>query len=367
MACCFHRVGPLLFAITLVCVAEQNASQDHTNQSKPAAVNSSKTHGQYIIEDQPERCVPPKECASPPPAEPSSKAKAGTSVEPSENGEKQETFASEPIPVPKNERVPSPKKIEASKSNVPWEKRAAINTQPPPRPPYLDHELKDGETGPPVGPGSDAFSGFLVVFGGGLIGFIGSVPILRNRFASPLLTRPNGDVSHSSFDEKSRSQPWQKAVKDTKIFQLQNALRQNLISREEFRELRNKYLISGNFAFSMLVPISFGLVLLTTNSGHWYESVGVSIFSALITVLLVTYAVDRRHQFRSEYRSVIIQNLTDSSQHDGRDREAAAEGRTSWVVEQLVQIATILAILVANLRTGSTSGTAGESGEKGSE
>jgi nitrogen fixation-related uncharacterized protein len=212
------------------------------------------------------------------------------------------------------------------------------------------------------------FAALLFVLGGGLVGFVGSIPILRYRFARQLVSRPNGDVSRSRSDERSETQswqqPWQTAVEDTKVFQFQNALRRNLISREEFRELRNKYLIPGNFAFSILVPISLALVLIAANSAHLYQMVPVSLFSAVLTALLVTYAVDRRHHFRSEYRTLIVQNLATARESNVHD-QAPTGDPTSSMQERLVELAFMLAALASSFRPASTSGTEGEPGEKG--
>jgi hypothetical protein len=112
-------------------------------------------------------------------------------------------------------------------------------------------------------------------------------------------------------------QLWEAAGPDKSDFQLQNALRHNLISDREFRELRSKYLIAGNFSFSMLLPLLMMVVLFTAGLSLRLVFL-VPVAAAAFTMLLTTYAVDRRHQFRSEFRAVIVQRWEENNKPGAR-------------------------------------------------
>jgi hypothetical protein len=143
---------------------------------------------------------------------------------------------------------------------------------------------------------------------GGLLGLGGSILIVKHQLAERFAARPNGDPLRSkSINETTPSENSPPLVKPD-VFQLQTALRRKLITTDEVRALRNKYLLSANFSFSLLVPTLLALAYFSIGASSWLVAAMMSATGALVTALLTTYALDRRHQFRSEYRTLIIEN-----------------------------------------------------------
>lgn len=144
---------------------------------------------------------------------------------------------------------------------------------------------------------------------GFFVGLVSSVGMLKRRFAQPLEKRPYGDRSKSASDSTADSSAaWMPEGVKPETFQLQSALRNKLLTEEDYRDLRSKYLVAGNFGFSMLLPIELGLGYLMAGQG-FFIYLGLSVINVVLTFTLTTYALDRRHQFRAEYRTLIIQNL----------------------------------------------------------
>jgi hypothetical protein len=255
---------------------------------------------------------------------------------------------------------PSPPSGNKAKSNMPSQEPTAVRaTSHINAPNGGDDNRKSAQaTRVLFSSGTSPISAIAIVGVGSLAGLFGSLLILKYRFAKMLANRPNGDVTRSRlFSRKQPPQPWQKATADPGIFQLQGALRSNLISRDEYSDLRSKYLIAGNFGFSMLMPTLLALVLITMNVGQWYEQAAISVAGALVTTLLTTSALDRRHQFRSEYRTTILRNST-------QGRQSVTEN--TWA-EELARIAVLLGTLATRLRSESQSSPTENLDEKGGE
>jgi len=149
-----------------------------------------------------------------------------------------------------------------------------------------------------------------VVGMGGLFGLSASIFIVKNQLAGRLAARPNGDRLRSkSFTKGTPSEGLPPPFLKSDVFQLQTAIRRQLISNDEYRALRNKYLLPANFSFSLLVPTLLALAYLSLSAINFWVVWVMSSIGAVVTALLTTYALDRRHQFRSEYRTLIVENL----------------------------------------------------------
>jgi hypothetical protein len=236
-------------------------------------------------------------------------------------------------------------------SHVPWEDAKAPVLQTPETTPAPEISIShDGRSALPLTQGSGPLSAVVIVGLGSLAGLLGSVMILKLRFAKPLATRLYGDVAPKGLWRKEPLvRSWAMYADN---LQFNTALRKSLISREEFHELRSKYWVAGNFSFSMLVPMFFALVLMTMTADKWDEKLAISVVGTFLTTSLTTYAVDRRHKFRSEYRTLIIQNLKQEPEAQPPGHSTSPPGDAP-LARALLRIVVILTNLVARFRPGS--------------
>ena len=378
-------------AVMLACEAQNAMSQSGASQADkppnqaPQALAPTQ-NGPYVVEGEPKRCsggnlCPPitndKRATAPTGDGVSGASKAEQNNHPaalaaapsgvggdSKPGES-ELLGYKPVPVPfskPKDQLKPPIEPKWGEAAVPSIKDASVPESPPLPNPY---NLKDGKLNLPLRAGSGPISAVAVVATGAFIGLLGSIWILKLRFSHELYTRPNGDLARAHlFTKNLPYQSWNTSGYDKADFQLQNALRKKLITNEEFRELRTKYLIGGNFSFSMLLPILLALVLITANASEWFEKTLISVVGAVTTTLLTTYAVDRRHQFRAEYRTLILQNLIEHAQL--RDQTKPTDGESSWI-ERLGKIGNLLMKFAATYRPGSANSSTEESSEEGEE
>jgi hypothetical protein len=368
----FVRAAFLVVIAALVSFAQDGQQQPNDDQTTAHDKNA-----QYLIEKQPPRCTTGKGC-------------------PDATGEVRGPEQPRPIwDPPKPEKVPEvPQTEKKSLSNVPpaspasalgygsGAKRAPevpqkeeepLSNVPPTHPasvpgygsgakkdgtPQGTDTINDGDkdrdgNALPLTEGIGPVRAIVFVGVGSLVGLAASVAFLNLRFAKKRATRPYGDLSRLRLQDKDPvSQPWQ-AVEDPTVFQFESALRRKLITQEEFRDLQSKYLIAGNFTFSMLFPMLLALVILTTGTGAWYQWIAVSATGALLTAALTTYAIDQRHQFRSEYRTLIIRNLRQMTGPRLGVSTAPTDEYSSWA-DDLVEAAIRMVYLAARSRRPAT-------------
>jgi hypothetical protein len=144
---------------------------------------------------------------------------------------------------------------------------------------------------------------------GGLLGLMGAVVLVKTGLSRIFLARPHWDYpARKFFSGFSRSQP---APEVLSLFQPQTAIESGLISRKQYDALRSEHLVPASFSFSMLMPTLLALVYVTMNvTAEWvlWSAAGVA---CIVTILLTTFSLDRRHRFRSEYRTLVMQNIAD--------------------------------------------------------
>jgi len=159
---------------------------------------------------------------------------------------------------------------------------------------------------------------------GSVSGLIAGPWLVWRKFRHGIAGRPYGDVSRGIRVSQS-SRPWLRGIADPTIFQPELALRDKLISQDELRSLRSRYLVTGNFSFSMILPTLLGIYLASVNtfSGGRVASLmrfeWTMLVSFLVSTFLSSYALDQRHKFRAEYRLVV---------RKGWEQARAREGET---------------------------------------
>jgi hypothetical protein len=239
--------------------------------------------------------------------------------------------ASDPLPPPIKQQPALPAQPAPPVSprvSWPWDQVTNSNGASKPTAPPMGH----GGVAPPSGPdaggrhdgiplslnhgdsptpesGLSALNAVLFNVAGTFVGLAASLVVLKYSLAKRFESRPFGDRVRKTFlAGQDNSTSWVPENLHIETFQFETAVRDELITPTEYRNLRSKYLVSGNFGFSMLIPVVLGNVYLTIGMGFWMALATSSVVAGLTTVLIV-YAVDRRHEFRSQYRTLIIQNL----------------------------------------------------------
>jgi len=350
----------VILAAALVWAANGVGRQGNAQQS-PGATDQTQTanpgkESPYVVEKQLMRCKACTGTTGKPPEKPQAKKDP---INPPSNPCDSLKKGCGPTP---NNRLGNGKDGD---SNIRWEHPlpSSGSQKPEPQESVQVPELPNDEEPPPLGGGTSPSWAIAMVGASALIGLFGSLLVLKYRFAREF--RANGDVTRSKLFHKQSgtqsTQPWQKKGVDPGVFQFETALRRELISRAEFRELRSRYVIAGNFCFSMLAPLWLMLILIATGVGQWYQRLAVEIAATLVTMLLTTFALDRRHKFRSEYRTLILQNLKlQSGPNTGKGDSAFRLDDTGR--ELLAQIGIIFANFLRRVRATETSGE--KTGEK---
>jgi len=147
-----------------------------------------------------------------------------------------------------------------------------------------------------------------IVGTGALLGLYLSFMAIKFVLAPRLASRPFGDriCQRRWLSREPVPESWDRPPNiEKEAFLFQNALRSNLISRGEYRYLRARYLVTADFIFGMLFPLLLVLIYFAIGEKHDLQ---ILLLSTLLTTLLTTFAIERRHQFRSRYRSLIVAN-----------------------------------------------------------
>jgi hypothetical protein len=190
---------------------------------------------------------------------------------------------------------------------------------------------------------------------GSILGLSGSIFIVKYQLAGRLAARPNGDLLRKKLFAKSTpADNLPPHPVKTNLFQLQSAMRRKLISPDEFRDLRSKYLVPANFSFSLLVPTLLALAYFSIGATNWWAAWVMSAVGSVVTALLTTYALDRRHQFRSEYRTLIVENAQSKPVPNvGAPSERGGEGVST---EEFARALAIMSQIAAAFRPSATGG-----------
>lgn len=136
------------------------------------------------------------------------------------------------------------------------------------------------------------------------VGFLGSLGLVSGLLRGTMEGRPNSDRVQLGFGQHHNAS----AESQDASFQVQNAVRLGYIAPHEYRELRAKYVLPADFAFSMLLPLSLALIYIALTSDGILNGFLIGLTAAAVTTLLISFALDRRHKYRSEYRTVISEN-----------------------------------------------------------
>lgn len=205
------------------------------------------------------------------------------------------------IPIPK-----TTKPIEVTDVPIPPPKASQPDESAPPDP-------RPANPSEPFEPLGETLAYSLVGIGlCTLTGFVISFFLLKLTFSQTYGSRPNSDAPRAkpqdTIDQSNTTRPSaRKAMPDPGVFQTQTALREKLISADEYRELKSRYLTASDLSFSMLLPSLLLMIYFALSARTWapwwiYPSVTV------VTAFLTTFALDRRHKYQSEYRTLILRN-----------------------------------------------------------
>lgn len=238
------------------------------------------------------------------------------------------------------------------------------NIDPSPGP---DHRNDDDQAAlnfnagaaPSLDSGFGLLPAILVIAAGVVVGFAMSMVVLKYGLAKKFCSRPFGDhVKKKYFTREENSSSWLPENLSIKTFQLETAVRNKLITPTEYTNLRSNYLVSGNFGFSMLIPVVLGAVCLTVGTDS-SMALAISAVVAIMTAVLTVYALDRRHEFRSRYRTLIIQNVERSGGKGSRQGEPSGAD-TTFSVGDMARVIGAL-IRLSPMQSSQSEGTPTES------
>jgi len=163
------------------------------------------------------------------------------------------------------------------------------------------------------------------VASGAIMGLIAGPWLVWRKFRIGHGGRPYGDISKEP-GQPNPARLWLQGIADPTIFQPELALRDKLILPEELRSLRSRYLVTGNFSFSMMLPTLFGIYLASVNTvsgpgaGLLMRFLWPTALSFLTSTFLSSYALDQRHRFRAEYRLVVRKGWEQARAKEGESR-----------------------------------------------
>ena len=117
------------------------------------------------------------------------------------------------------------------------------------------------------------------------------------------------DAAVDKREEVAEAEANLKKTPDRKILQPEYAIGQGLITRDDYNTLQNEYLAQSDLSVGLIVPLAFLLfaLVMTPELGEWkgpWNLVGLGVTAVALMVL----ALDRRHKYRVELKSLILGN-----------------------------------------------------------